>query len=180
MSQKPSNVSSALLAARSRQICVPGAAAALLVLLVIAAACTPAASTNATPRPPRLSVTEDARTAPSGEQPPTPATPAPAFSPTPRLFPARVQCPDAPPTRLIRGSGGRVSQVDPRPLNVRAEPGLTGDIITRLEPDMAFTVLEGPVCADSYAWYRMRSGTLTGWIAEGDRSVYYVDPHPPE
>lgn len=69
---------------------------------------------------------------------------------------------------------------DPRPINVRNGPGTDERILGRIEINELFLVLEGPVCADDYAWYRIRSRNgLEGWLAEGDRVNYYVEPYMP-
>jgi hypothetical protein len=100
------------------------------------------------------------------------ATPPPAT--------ARPNCPAAPPTRLILKQRGRVLPDDPRPINLRAEPGTGSDLITEITIMEVFYVLEGPVCDGDYAWYKIQYGGDEGWIAEGDFSSYYVEPYLPD
>ncbi|MYD11094.1 MAG: SH3 domain-containing protein [Chloroflexi bacterium] len=61
--------------------------------------------------------------------------------------------------RAIRG-GGSYS-------NLRAEAGLSGDRVGRIEAGAVVDVIEGPVDADGYNWYRVTAdGDLEGWVAE--------------
>lgn len=69
---------------------------------------------------------------------------------------------------------------DPRPINIRSEPGTAARILGRIEINELFLVLDGPVCADNYSWYLVRSReNLEGWLAEGDEVNYYVEPYLP-
>ncbi|MFQ3566239.1 MAG: SH3 domain-containing protein [Aggregatilineales bacterium] len=99
--------------------------------------------------------------------------------PTPTLV-----CPNTQVGRLILNERGRVALRGSGPLNVRAGPGTTSDILGQIADGGVFYVLEGPACTPRYAWYRVihRRGdgrTLTGWIAEGDRDSYFVERYPP-
>ena len=61
--------------------------------------------------------------------------------------------------------GSRV-QVDATWLNVRAEPGLDATIVNVLPDGFEGFVLEGPVRADGYTWYRLEAmGQTLGWVA---------------
>jgi hypothetical protein len=86
---------------------------------------------------------------------------------------------DAPLTQLILAERGRVLADDPRPINVRSGPGTNYRILGRIEIDQLFLVLDGPECSEQYAWYRVRYADLEGWLAEGDSTNYYVEPHLP-
>lgn len=92
-------------------------------------------------------------------------------------------CPDLLPTRLILHERGRVSRSDPDPVNVRAEPGTSGGLIGQLPACIVFYVLEGPSCTQRYTWYRVKAvvegAELSGWIAEGDASAYFIERFPP-
>jgi hypothetical protein len=86
---------------------------------------------------------------------------------------------------LIVNARGRVSYEDPRdPLNIRSAPGTFAEISGIIQPGGIFYVLEGPECTARYTWYRVEyrlgdSDLITGWIAEGDASVHYVERYPP-
>ncbi|MDX1992598.1 MAG: SH3 domain-containing protein [bacterium] len=107
-----------------------------------------------------------------------PATRTRAVTQSVRPQPTPV-CNDAPPTRLILGERGRVLAEDPRPLNVRSGPGTDYRIFGRLEVMEVFVVVDGPMCGDGYAWFKIQRGILEGWIAEGDLGIYYVEPFLP-
>jgi uncharacterized protein YraI len=68
---------------------------------------------------------------------------------------------------------------DPTPLNVREGPGTGFTIRGVLEVDEVFEVLAGPRCGGEYAWFRVRSAEIEGWIAEGEPALYYVEPYLP-
>lgn len=108
----------------------------------------------------------------SGQQPsPTaPASPSPA-------------CPGLLPGLLILNERGRVSQVDPDPLNLRSGPGTDSEIIGQIPAGGIFFPLEGPRCTARYSWFRViyRTGNrlLQGWVAEGTTDRYYVELFPP-
>lgn len=101
------------------------------------------------------------------------------LSPTATRTPTAIpSCPGAPPSRLYPGGQGRVSDVDDRPLNVRSGPGTDNPRIDQMQINEVFNVVEGPRCADGFAWYRVNygGGILEGWIAEGDTTSYFVNP----
>ena len=110
------------------------------------------------------------------------ATPVPTDAPptqTPTPIPTRAlltPCPSAPPTRLIVQERGQVTDTDER-LNLRVGPGIDFRILTLIEPLEVFIVLEGPRCADGYAWYQIDYQGREGWIAEGDLNQYYAEPY---
>jgi len=88
-------------------------------------------------------------------------------------------CPNAPPTRLIVHERARVATEDPRPVNMRSQPGTDNDRIAQIASNEVFFVLEGPICSERYAWYRIDYNDMIGWIAEGDNTSYYVEVFPP-
>jgi hypothetical protein len=89
-----------------------------------------------------------------------------------------VDCPDAPPSRLYPGVEGYVLADDTRLVNVRRGAGTRSEIRDQMRIGETFTVMEGPECADGYAWYLVNygGGGLEGWIAEGDDANYFVAP----
>lgn len=79
------------------------------------------------------------------------------------------------PSRLQAGGRGRV-MADTGANNVRQSPGLGGFRLGQIPSGGVFDVLEGPTCADGYAWYRVRYGDLFGWTAEGGDGRYWLEP----
>ncbi len=144
---------------------------------------TPTRTPTSTPTlTPTFTPTPTPSLTPSATLPPaanaTPSLPPPPPSPT---RPAIVSCAGALPSQLFVGIEGVVLENDERPVNVRRAPGRAGEAFERLRPGETFLVLEGPVCQDNLAWFRVRfSGILEGWIAEGT-DFYFVGPvNPPE
>ncbi len=91
--------------------------------------------------------------------------------------PAQAQgCGDAPAPRLTVDGRGRVAFSDGQPLNLRDAASLGGSRIGSLPEGSAFTVREGPVCADGIYWWRVQAADLTGWAAEGQAGAYFVEP----
>ncbi len=88
-------------------------------------------------------------------------------------------CAPAPPSHLITHLRARVLTDDPRPLNLRDAPGTKGSVLTQIPTDSVLYVLEGPRCSQNYAWFRVEFHGMSGWIAEGDSSAYFVGVYPP-
>ena len=105
-------------------------------------------------------------------------TPAPTafIMPTPPPAPT-ASCAGAPRERLIIGERGRVLPDDPRSVNVRRLPGTEHTLVTVIPINGLFMVLDGPVCADGFEWYKVHYREATGWLAEGDLTSYYVEPY---
>ncbi len=145
---------------------------------------TPTSTPTATSTP-TTTATFTATPTPSATSTPTPTatstltpTPVPSDTPTRTLLPPTpISCPNALPSFLIPGIEGFVRSEDPSPLNVRLGPSRTTDDFDEIQSGERFMVLEGPVCADNMAWFKIsyRSGTRQGWIAEGD-DFYFASP----
>jgi hypothetical protein len=48
-----------------------------------------------------------------------------------------------------------------------------------LEPNTYVTVVDGPVCADEWSWWRIRTDDgMEGWVSEGGDEVdpYFICP----
>ncbi len=61
--------------------------------------------------------------------------------------------------------------------NAREAPGLFAKIIGGLPPGSLIKILDGPVCADGYIWWKVESPLIsakTVWTAEGDGKAYYL------
>lgn len=87
-------------------------------------------------------------------------------------------CGTAPTPRLTVGQGARVTFTNGVPLNVRANPA--GTLMTQLAEGTGVMVVEGPVCAEGYFWWRLEFASpgdiAGGWVAEGDADEYYIEP----
>ncbi|MBK8137681.1 MAG: SH3 domain-containing protein [Chloroflexi bacterium] len=133
---------------------------------------TPASATGA---PEGTSVT------PSSTQPASSLELASKLAATPFEFPSisipAPICEGAPTSYLIVHERARVTNDDPKPLNVRDTAGLTGKIVAQLETLDIFMIVDGPRCGDEYTWFKVRVGDTEGWLAEGDLEIYYVEPY---
>src|SRR5579871_3021959 len=89
-------------------------------------------------------------------------------------------CPGAPPSQLTPGGMGQVSSTPAGqvaiPVRVRQAPGRSGKVIGQINDGTTFQVIEGPTCADNYAWWHINANGLDGWAAEGDANNYFLDP----
>ncbi|MBI5670235.1 MAG: TIR domain-containing protein [Chloroflexi bacterium] len=93
--------------------------------------------------------------------------------------PAQIaSCPNTLPSRLYPNTRGQVTDEDETALRVRSGPGLGNPIIAQIPPRQTFWVLDGPQCADGYAWFRVIFGinAVQGWVAEGGDGKYFTEP----
>ena len=53
-------------------------------------------------------------------------------------------------------------------MHLRQSPTLAGSIVKRLQPDDRVQILEGPVQADGYTWWKMRvmADGIEGWAVQ--------------
>jgi hypothetical protein len=107
---------------------------------------------------------------------PTAILPATA-TPTPSMT-NPTGCPGALPSRLQVGQSGSVSLEPPVANRVRSQPDRESEVLGQMMPGEKFTVLDGPRCADGWAWWRVRSRVqeLEGWTAEGNAEQYWLIP----
>jgi len=87
----------------------------------------------------------------------TPIPPTPTVSPTPA------------PGEIAVGVYVQISNTGEEGLNIRAEPGLSSEVLFSGLDAEAFKVTDGPVDADGYTWWRLTASydeTRTGWAAQ--------------
>lgn len=91
---------------------------------------------------------------------------------------AACPLPGQPETRLSPGIRARVERGPGSPNNLRAAPGLSGNVIGKVQPGAPFRVLDGPECADNYVWWHIEIDGVPGWTAEFDPSArrYWLEP----
>jgi hypothetical protein len=66
------------------------------------------------------------------------------------------------------------------PNRVRSAPDTSAEIITQIDPGQIVVVLEGPACFGDLVFWKVQSTAIPGgqgWTAEGDGSVYYLEPY---
>lgn len=79
------------------------------------------------------------------------------------------------PSRMLIGQPGRVIP-DGEANNLRDRPTTASGRVGQIPPGGEFTVLEGPACADGYAWWLVDYRGIIGWTAEADNVDYWIEP----
>lgn len=88
-----------------------------------------------------------------------------------------VFCNGAPKSRVFVGTVARITLTDGTPTRVREKPTTSAKILGRLAEGTQFKVVNGPKCADNYAWWQIQLANGTrGWIAEGSKTLYFIEP----
>ena len=87
-----------------------------------------------------------------------------------------ITCPGAPPSQLVSGGRGRVT---PGSANrMRDTASTSGVEVGQIPGGERFLVLDGPVCADGFAWWEVDYNGVIGWTVEGSGADYWVLPGP--
>jgi len=90
--------------------------------------------------------------------------------------PTKVICPHAPDTRVKEGDQIIVARLMDN-LRIRSEPTINSEKIGSLTTGAKLIILGGPSCADNYLWWLIKTENgLIGWVAEGSRENYYLEP----
>jgi len=83
------------------------------------------------------------------------------------------------PLNLTIGEQGRVIYNDTSPKRLRSAPSTSGAILAELIENVPFVITDGPICANSYNWWKVRilsSNPVEGWLAEGGPANYWIAP----
>lgn len=81
------------------------------------------------------------------------------------------------PMRAQIGDRGRVRYFDRLPKNLRAEPGLDGELLYTLVDGVPLEIIGGPVCVAGMNYWHvsiLASTPVTGWLAEGPRPNHWI------
>lgn len=92
-------------------------------------------------------------------------------------FAAANACPPLLPPRLAISNRGRVTPGQPNA--VRSQPTTNNNasaVIGSIPGGGVFNVLNGPVCADGYAWWQVSYQGVVGWTPEGEGRTYWLEP----
>ncbi len=81
------------------------------------------------------------------------------------------------PSQMHTSYIGRVTYTDGTRTRLRAKPTVSSAIIEEMDEGTQFVVLDGPECADGYAWWKIWLGSYVGWAAES-LDHYYIEPFP--
>jgi hypothetical protein len=93
-------------------------------------------------------------------------TPLPTLTFAP--FPTDEPC--AAPLRLSVGNSVTLTPG----VNVRSLPSLSGAVVNYYTEEVLLTVVEGPVCANGYNWWRVAGVGEPGWVIEGRPGRYFL------
>jgi hypothetical protein len=78
-----------------------------------------------------------------------------------------------PDTGLTRSQYAVVTR-DSAPLAVYQGTCTESQVLAQLGSGSRVTVLDGPVAADGFAWWRVRRSEITGWVIEGEGSEIWL------
>ena len=85
-------------------------------------------------------------------------------------------------TRLEIGGQAIVGGDESSPNRVRSAPEKGENVISYLAVGAMMRILEGPVCADGFVFWRVENDSIpggSGWTAEGDGTGYWLVPYQP-
>ena len=134
--------------------------------------------TNLNPEvPPTFTPTPTATNTPTPGPTPTetpPFTPTPLPTETPTAVPSDTPTPPPTETPTVVPTNTAVPTPTPRTavinspygLNLRAEPGIDGEILTFLAPDAVVIVLGGRETADNLIWQQIEAESQIGWVSD--------------
>lgn len=102
--------------------------------------------------------------------------PTPTAAPTP-VPPPPTPAPPTPTPVLGQPQIGQKARVVARTgVNIRQAPSTTAARSGRYGAGVLVSVLEGPVAADGFRWWRVEDGQgLSGWVADGDAVDRWLD-----
>lgn len=92
--------------------------------------------------------------------------------------PSPISCPNALSSRVEIGKYAYVATDPPLNNRVRENAGRNYAVIGHILTGNAMKILDGPKCADNWAWWKVQSikePSLVGWTSEGD-DVYWLIP----
>lgn len=114
--------------------------------------------------------------APALASPPTAAPTRPAPTRTP-IFSTATPPPTATPLALHVGGLARVVGTGGRPLRGRESPGLQSPVTAAFPEGEQVRLVEGPVDADGYTWWRIEGQSGAGWSAQGSpEGAVWLEP----
>jgi len=103
---------------------------------------------------------------------------------TPTEISTSTTCPGAPPTRIRINDLVQVITTNQDRLVLRSDPEINARTeLRRLDTGTRLKIFDGPVCVQDpetsiHYWFwevRVKSTDTRGWVAEGDRSLYFLE-----
>ena len=98
---------------------------------------------------------------------------------TPTLLPIIGHpCSSAPPTRIEVGDMVIVTTTEGDRLTLRSSPVVADNAVDKISAGVSLRVLDGPVCSNNFTYWKVQviGLTETGWVAEGDNYIYWLEP----
>lgn len=82
------------------------------------------------------------------------------------------------PSHLWVGQQARVAFTDGAPLRIHIAPSESAEVGDRIPEGTFVDIVAGPVCADGWVWWKIRTNDgFVGWAAEGDSQAgYWLEP----
>jgi len=79
---------------------------------------------------------------------------------------------------FVVGQSVRVTFTDGKPLNLRQTPELSAPILDKIPEGTKLIIKDGPRCASDHTvwWYIEMDAGHSGWVAQGNGDVYYLEP----
>lgn len=85
--------------------------------------------------------------------------------------------PAPPPAANVLAVGNQARITAPNGLNMRAAATTGGNLILQLGTGQVVTIVEGPISADGYTWWRIDDGAgNSGWAVQGDGETEFLSP----
>jgi hypothetical protein len=101
----------------------------------------------------------------------------PVETPTIEVTPTVTATVAPQPEGTVLGAGQPARVTAPAGLNYRASPSSSAALIGQFGTGQLVTILEGPVSADNFTWWRIDDGSgNVGWAAEGDGETVWLTP----
>lgn len=88
-----------------------------------------------------------------------------------------LDCPSVLASQTLVGEFARVT-LEGGSNRMRQGPSTSTAEVDRIPEGGVFEVLQGPVCADGFAWYQVDYDDVVGWTAEGDDTTYFLELMP--
>jgi uncharacterized protein YgiM (DUF1202 family) len=77
----------------------------------------------------------------------------------------------------VLAAGGKARVTAPAGLNYRDGPSANSKLLGQFATGIIVTILEGPVQADNFTWWRIDDGNANvGWAAQGDADTTWISP----
>jgi hypothetical protein len=101
-------------------------------------------------------------------------TPSPLRTP---IFPTATTIPSPTPLVLRIGGAALVANTEGAPLRSRKEPGINSPAVAGFREGERVRIVDGPVEADGYTWWRLEGESGAGWSAQQSREgVSWLQP----